>query len=359
MDSPIPLLLLPLGALLVAALSIPPIKRLAWYLNIVDRPASDAHKSHLQTTPYGGGLAIYLGAILALLAAGLWWPLFSQTLAEQRQNILPPLLGATLLFVMGLLDDWRQLPALPRFLIQLAVTAGLGVGWPEFRLALFSDSPIPAILMAALWITTMTNAFNFLDNMDGLAAGMAGIILFALGCMGLLSGHLPAAVLSLALVGAVAGFLFYNFPPASIFMGDAGGLFLGFLTSSTSILLSNHLIQAHPAPPLDFPINCAPLLLLTMPLYDFVTVNLIRLYNRVPPWIGDNNHISHRLVRLGLSRRGAVLVIYTTTLLTGLAGLFLVAFPNWDSWLLLLAVPVAVFGIALGDLAAFAKRRPS
>ncbi|MBN63377.1 MAG: hypothetical protein CME20_18645, partial [Gemmatimonadetes bacterium] len=105
---------------------------------------------------------------LLLLAAGLWWPLFSQTLAEQRQNILPPLLGATLLFVMGLLDDWRQLPALPRFLIQLAVTAGLGVGWPEFRLALFSDSPIPAILMAALWITTMTNAFNFLDNMDGL-----------------------------------------------------------------------------------------------------------------------------------------------------------------------------------------------
>lgn len=359
MDQIIPLLFLMLGALFLTALSIPLIKRLAWHLDIVDHPASDAHKSHQRPIPYGGGLAIYLGATLALsAAAGLSWPFPSGVLAEASPIILPPLFGATLLFAMGLLDDWRQLPPLPRFLIQLTVTAGLVVGWPEFRLALFAAPALPAALMAVLWIAVMTNAFNFLDNMDGLSAGIAAIVLALLGCMALLSGHLSCAILSLALVGAIVGFLFYNFPPASIFMGDAGGLFLGFLASSASILLSNHLIQAHPTPPLDFPRSCAPLLLLGVPLYDFVTVNLIRLYHRVPPWIGDNNHISHRLVRLGLSRRAAVLIIYAATLLTGLVGLLLVAFPNWNSWLLL-TVPSFAFGVALFDLAKFRRQSES
>jgi UDP-GlcNAc:undecaprenyl-phosphate GlcNAc-1-phosphate transferase len=95
-----------------------------------------------------------------------------------------------------------------------------------------------------------------------------------------------------------------------------------------------------------------------VPLYDFVTVNLIRLYHRVPPWIGDNNHISHRLVRLGLSRRAAVLVIYAATLLTGLVGLLLVAFPTWNSWLLL-AVPSFAFSVAVFDLAKFRRQSES
>ena len=347
------LLPLLLGALLVTALSIPPIKRLAWRLDLVDDPKTGEHKSHQRPTPYGGGLAIFLGALLALVAA-TW--LF-QPLSDAYGTIAPAFAGATALLAVGLLDDWRGLPTLPRFLIQLAVTAVLVAGWPEFRLALFADAPLLIAPLAALWIAAMTNAFNFLDNMDGLSAGVAGIALLLLGGMGLASGHLPGAVLSLVLAGAVAGFLFYNFPPATLFMGDAGGLFLGFLASGASVLLSNHFVQVHPA--LDFAHRCAPLLPLTVPLYDFLTVNIIRLRNGAPPWIGDNNHISHRLVRLGLSRRNAVLVIYAATLLTGLPGLLLVCFPSWNGWALLAAVCLAVLTVAILDFSAFKRRRPA
>ena len=355
------------GPLLLTALVIPLAKRLSWGLNLVDHPATAGHKSHRSPTPYGGGVAIFLGTllpvvlillyILRLLATSSlhplpsWMPETTFFFAGIKQVSI--LLGcASILLLIGLIDDWRGLPPLTRFLIEIATAMILVFEAPEFRLAFLSDHASIAIPLTVFWIVSITNAFNFLDNMDGLTAGIAIIVQLLLALIALHGNHLPAAALSLILAGATAGFLLYNFPPASIFMGDAGGLFLGFITGSLSTLLSHSSAQAGAPIPYLF----APLAILLVPAYDLISVILIRLAKGIPPWVGDNNHISHRLVRLGLSRRFAVQVIYLLTLLTGLPALFLLHTQSWISWALLFLVPIFASILAFFDLAA--HRRP-
>jgi UDP-GlcNAc:undecaprenyl-phosphate/decaprenyl-phosphate GlcNAc-1-phosphate transferase len=224
--------------------------------------------------------------------------------------------GAGLLFVMGLADDKFTLPPLPRFAVQVAVAASLAWAYPDCRLP-FSNAAI-SIPLSILFLVTMTNAFNFLDNMDGLSAGIAAIALTLIGGLNLLVGTEQAAWLALVGAGAVLGFLFFNFPPASIFMGDAGSFFIGFLTSALCLWTCNHI------PPSQVGSAAAPFFVLIIPAYDIVAVILIRLRRGIAPWQGDHNHISHRLVRLGLSRRGAVLAIYAMVLVFGIFGLLLI-----------------------------------
>lgn len=356
--------------LLLTALSIPLIKRMAWSFNLVDYPAQGDHKSHQRPVPYGGGLAIFLGTLLPMVLVLLYtlylltlsgadsfpsWALATTTLFEGINHISILLGCASILCLTGLIDDWRGLPPLPRFLIEIATATILVFEAPEFRLGFFASNAFVAVPLTIFWIVSMTNAFNFLDNMDGLTAGISAISLTLLGLMALISGHIAGAALSLVMVGALLGFLLYNFPPASVFMGDAGGLFLGFMAGSLSALLSHHFSQ----PGALFPYRLAPLLVLTIPLYDLVSVVLIRLGNGVPPWVGDNNHISHRLVHMELSRRHAVLIIYLLTLLTGLPALFLLRTHSWTAWLLLFLVPVFLGIVALIDLTARRRHGPS
>ena len=364
---------LALGPLLLTALSIPYIKRLAWSFGLVDHPAQGGHKSHQRPTPYGGGMAIFLGTLfpvvifllytfhLILSSADptfLWAPVSAFFLKGIKQVSI--LVGcASILFLVGLIDDWRGLPPLPRFLIETATACILVFEAPAFRLTLFTDHALVAVPLTVLWIVSLTNAFNFLDNMDGLIAGIAAIALVFLALIALHGGHIPCAILALVLVGAIGGFLLYNFPPASVFMGDAGGLFLGFLISGISVLLSHHFSQASPHPVANFPRLLAPLLVLIVPVYDLMSVVLIRLGNGRPPWIGDNNHISHRLVHLGLSRRRAVLAIYLLTLLTGLPAFFVLRTGSWTAWLLVFLV-VAFSGLmAAIDFQARRLHRPA
>ena len=342
MDPIFTLPLLTLAALLVTASSVPAIKRLAWHFDLVDHPRGGAHKSHPRPTAYGG-LAILMGffPVLALASKiGSLWILVA---------------CATALFCVGLVDDWRGLAPLTRFLLQTAVSACLVSSAPEFRLAFFGGDSVLAAALTIVWIVALTNAFNFLDNMDGLAAGLAAIVMLLLGLVGLTMGSTPGAALGFALAGASAGFLLHNFSPARIFMGDGGAFFLGFAASGLSVFLSRHCSSVLPST--DLPQRWAPLLLLALPLYDFVSVIAIRLKSGKPPWIGDTNHISHRLVRMGWSRRQAVLTLYLLTLLTGLPGLFLLRTQTWTAWFLLLLVPVFAGILAALDLTA--ARRPN
>ena len=338
------------AALLLSLLAVPPVRRLAWRLDLVDRPRDGAHKSHLRPTPYGGGIAIWLTTLLSLLL----YPLYagSEAWTAHCAPLLPLLTCATLLFLTGLIDDWRGLHPLPRFLVQLLATLFLVVTCPEFRLPLFADTPSLSLALSALWIVALTNAFNFLDNMDGLSAGIAAAALIGLGGMALIGGQTTGSILCLVLLGTVLGFLFYNFPPASLFMGDAGGFFLGFLVSGASLLLSNHLARVHA--PLSH--QFAPLLALTVPLYDLLGVSVIRLKNGIPPWIGDKNHISHRLTDLGLSRRTAVLVIHAATLVTGLSALLAVRLSGPIAWIPLLLIPLVAAVTIPFDIAARRRR---
>ena len=338
------------GSFLLTAAAIPFLKRLAWSFGLVDDPTEAGHKSHGKPIPYGGGMAIYLGVLFPVIVALLY---ALRQFVRQADGSSSPrlmfsgvdeasmLLGcASILFLIGLIDDWKGLTLLPRFLIEIATAVILVLECPEFR---FAGDAMPLLggALSVIWIVAITNAFNFLDNMDGLTAGMAIISTFALSALALLIGHLPAAVLGFVLVGALVGFLCYNFPPASVFMGDAGGLFLGFVAGGLSLLISHHASLAF----VGLPPLLAPLLTLAVPAYDLVSVVLIRVGAGFPVWRGDNNHISHRLVRKGLSRRGAVLVIYLLTLLTSLPAVLVLRVPPTWSWAML---AVVVTFIAVG-----------
>jgi UDP-GlcNAc:undecaprenyl-phosphate/decaprenyl-phosphate GlcNAc-1-phosphate transferase len=160
-----------------------------------------------------------------------------------------------------------------------------------------------------VWIAVMTNALNFLDNMDGLSAGVAGICAAGLAVCGLMAGQMLVPALALALLGACVGFLGHNFPPARVFMGDAGSLVLGYWLGVVSIL-TTYWESGQTAAPYAL---AMPLVILAIPLYDFASVVLIRLAEGRNPLKGDQRHFSHRLVDRGLSRRAAVLTIYLAT----------------------------------------------
>tara|TARA_Y100001968_G_C19101306_1_gene592668 strand:- start:14 stop:733 length:720 start_codon:yes stop_codon:yes gene_type:complete len=230
---------------------------------------------------------------------------------------------------------------LTRLLAQLGIISIVVFAAPACRLALFPDAPYLNIGLTVLWIGAITNAFNFLDNMDGLSAGIAAIALIVLSFMAFLLRDFALATLCLALFGALCGFLLYNLPPATIFMGDAGGLFLGFCTSAAAAILSRSYAEAT----LYGSCQLAPLLVLAVPVYDFASVNLIRIRSGAKPWIGDKNHISHRLVRAGLSRRGAVLAIYALTGLTALPALLALRF-DAIYWLSATAILIGLLAIA-------------
>ena len=349
------------GSFVLTAAAIPFVKRLASSFGLVDDPTRANHKSHDAPIPYGGGMTIYLGVLFPVIVALLYT---LRRYVTQAGDVLSPqatfigideasmLLGcASILFLVGLIDDWKGLTPLPRFLIEVATAVILVLEFPSFRFA-FDTIPLVGGAISVVWIVAMTNAFNFLDNMDGLTAGMAIISTLVLSLLALLIGHLPAAALGFILVGALIGFLCYNFPPASVFMGDAGGLFLGFIVGGLSLLVSHHAsLAAVGLPPL-----LAPLLTLAVPAYDLVSVVLIRVAAGVPVWIGDNNHISHRLVREGFSRRGAVLIIYALTLLTCVPAASVLRVESVWSWVLLAALATFVAVVARTEVRHSRKR---
>ena len=322
------------SALLLASAAVPPLRRLAPRVGLVDDPGDADYKTHVRATPCGGGLAIWVGTCVPLGVAAAWlasarpdlihdglgwigpwapyafFPLesWSPTVGQVSQ-VLCLLGAATAIMLLGLADDRRPLPPALRLCVQAAFGAALVLWVPGFRLAAPGSSSALAAVLSVLWIVALTNAFNFLDNMDGLAAGLAVLGLGACTALALAAGHLPMAILCLAAAGASGGFLIHNFPAASIFLGDAGGLFLGFLAGAVSISLSSQL--AEPASGLSAaPLLLLPILPFGLAAYDLVTVVWLRLRRGVAPWIGDTGHVSHRLVAAGLDRTRAVLVLH-------------------------------------------------
>ena len=364
--------------MLVAGLCVPVVRRLALRAGLVDDPTAAAYKTHERVVPYGGGIAIYLGCLLpamaglGLLAADSFDVLYDETgwvspwapywllpftdfatTVLQVSQVIGLFAAASLAWFLGMIDDRRGLSPLLRFVAQLTLAAALVAWVPGFRVLFFGADPAVSVAIGAVWITAIANAFNMLDNMDGLAGGVAAISMAGLVGIALASGHAPAAMLGLLVVGAACAFLMFNFPPASIFMGDSGGLFLGFSAGGLSLLLSAGASgprwQGDIAP-------LAPLFVLAVPVYDLASVVAIRLVRGVPPWLGDRNHTSHRLVRLGLSRRDSVLVLYAASLTMVAVALCATHFGA--------AAGPAVRALALGALAVtgldvwlFARRR--
>jgi UDP-GlcNAc:undecaprenyl-phosphate GlcNAc-1-phosphate transferase len=308
---------------------------------LMDQPA--ARKVHLVATPLGGGIGIWLGVILPLVIAwAVAWTIHSMPFLETLlpSQILPHLdgvkyrsgqlwailAGGTALSVMGLFDDWKSLPWQPRLLGQFVVACALVFG-AGIHATLFVSLPWVGAILTVIWILVLINSLNFLDNMDGLSAGIGLIASLLFAMIMLTATSQPRWLVGgflLILAGSLSGFLYHNRPPARIFMGDTGSYFIGLLLACMTVQgtfyeygrSSTHVILA-------------PLCILAVPLYDICSVILIRLWQRRSPFQPDKSHFSHRLVELGLSKPAAVATIHLTTLMTGLGGLLLYQVNNW------------------------------
>jgi UDP-GlcNAc:undecaprenyl-phosphate GlcNAc-1-phosphate transferase len=301
--------------------------RIAPRIGFVDKPGH--RKIHHNPKPLGGGVAIFLGVVIPLLiATGGAWVVrdagrYTPYLGGVRlktplaMGIMLALLGMHLL---GLRDDKRALGPYSKLIVQLGITAALVASFKELRV-LTALGPVPSVIITVLWIAAITNAFNFLDNMDGLSAGIACVASIAFLITALSIGQLFVAGMLALLIGALLGFLWFNFSPAKIFMGDSGslliGLLLGVLTTLTTYLPPDRSWGA------GWYAVFAPVIVLAVPLYDLIVVSIIRISRGKSPFVGDTNHFSHRLVARGMSRRTAVLCLYLITAATSVAAIVL------------------------------------
>jgi UDP-GlcNAc:undecaprenyl-phosphate GlcNAc-1-phosphate transferase len=297
-------LLLILFSALILAVGVTPLFRgLAFRLGIVAMPA--ARKIHTRPMPLMGGVAIYLAFIVALFALG------DRSYVRQVAGIL---LGATFCSFLGLWDDQRGLHALVKLAGQLIAAWALIIS--DVRVQLFA-SPIINALLTVLWVVGITNALNLLDNMDGLSGGIGATAASFFLLLAVMSGQYLVGALAAALVGACLGFLVYNINPASIFMGDAGSLFLGFTLAAVGIKLR-------------FPANVTfvtwmvPVTVLGLPVFDTTLVVISRLRRGLNPLTAaGKDHVSHRLVKMGLTQREAVLALYLVCGGLGVIAMFL------------------------------------
>ena len=296
----------------------------------LDRPG--LRKIHDRPVPVTGGIAIFLTLVtftLAALAAAWWLPTDTWArvapgavahldgMRAQTPMALALMVGWVILHVVGLIDDRRDLGPFAKLAAQL-LAAFVLVVWFNVRLMEHAP-PIVSIVLTIFWFLTIINAFNFLDNMDGLSGGVATICAAILMAAALVNGQWFIAGMLALLIGALVGFLVFNLPPASIFMGDAGSLIVGLTLAFCSVRITYY----DPARGTQWWAVLTPLVVLAIPLYDLVSVTLIRLSRGASPFVGDTQHFSHRLVRRGLSRRAAVGVIWACTLATGLGGVML------------------------------------
>jgi UDP-GlcNAc:undecaprenyl-phosphate GlcNAc-1-phosphate transferase len=222
------------------------------------------------------------------------------------------------LFVLGLWDDKRRLGPYFKLAVQFAV-AFVAAFAADIRLEFFIHSKLVTSMLSTVWIVLIINVFNFLDNMDGASAGIATIVAAILFTAAAISGQVFIGALALLFIGTLLGFLVFNFPPAKIFMGDAGSLPLGFVLAVIS-LRTTYYHQAASGP--WYPVFI-PLISMAVPLYDFVTVTALRLSQGKSPFVGDTQHFSHRLRKLGLTDTQTTLALYLATLTTGIGATFL------------------------------------
>lgn len=351
--------------------------RLAPRAGLVDKPGH--RKIHDVPKPLGGGVGIFLGVAVPMVIGtgvigsadiaiaihgdfaivewlGLEWHTTQSVgaaLVEGARQQIPLALGflagGLAMFLLGLIDDKKALGPFIKLLVQLAVS-GWFVWQFDTRLFTFLDDntplgTLPSILITVLWIAGVTNAFNFLDNMDGLCAGVAAVCSMVFLVAALIVGQLFVAAALALLIGALLGFLVFNFPPARIFMGDSGALFIGFvlgvLTVRTTYLLPGE----------DFAAGwysvLVPVIVLALPLYDMVVVSAIRISRGRSPFVGDTNHFSHRLVARGMSRRTAVLTLYLITAATGVAAILLPLVATSFAAMLILIQTVLILGVVM------------
>ena len=314
-------------AFLVSLISTPVVRSLAFRMGAVDVPR-DGRRMHDHPIPRMGGLAIFFGFILSVLV-------FLPLTADLRGMLL----GSVVIVILGIFDDIRSLPALPKFFIQIgaaliAVMEGNRITFLS-NPNIFSADPFwelgwLAVPITVLWIVGITNAVNLIDGLDGLACGVSTISSMTMLVIALSVAEPDVAVLMAALSGACIGFLPYNLNPAKIFMGDTGSTFLGFILAVVSI---QGLFKY--ATIISFAV---PFLMLGLPIFDTCFAILRRLSRGQSPMKPDRGHIHHRLIDMGFSQKQAVATLYVISAILGLSAVVLTTIGVLRAMLFLMAL---------------------
>ena len=347
----------------LSLLFVPYARRLAIRLRIIDVPHE--RKVHEGIRPRLGGVAIFAAFMLALLShlAGFillqdssWLAQNFAVLAAQAGYLsiaLPKLwailLGVTVVSILGFIDDRRGMGFSYKIKFALQFLAAALLLWADIRMTF-----LPGVLLNSVatvfWVVGITNAFNLLDNMDGLSAGIASIAAAMFLVITIVQAQFFSAMILCIFLGAVLGFLYHNFYPAKIFMGDTGSHFIGYLLAALSLTSSYVVPQSETLLP-----AIMPLLILSLPIFDTISVIVIRLKEGRPIFKGDRRHFSHRLVDLGMSQRGAVVFIYLVAASIGLGAALLPYLPLWAQILVL--VQTALIYIMITILMHMARLR--
>lgn len=292
----------------------PLVRRLAFKIGAIDIP-KDNRRMHKKPTPRIGGLAIIFGFTVATLC-----------FAQPSRQLYGTLAGAAIIAVMGVIDDCKNLPAKLKFVIQI-IAALVVVFAGDIKIDVFtnpnflSDNPywvLPewlSVTLTVIWIVFITNAVNFIDGLDGLAAGVSAIMSISLVFISIRVGEYSIAILGIALMGSCFGFLPFNFNPAKIFMGDTGSTFLGFMLATLSIqgVFKSYAVISF----------AVPLLILGLPLFDALFAMIRRILRGQSPMTADRGHLHHRLVDMGFSQKQTVFILYAISGVLGITAVLL------------------------------------
>lgn len=331
-----------IGAFIASVLLTPLVKKLAYRVGAVDRP--NQRKVHAKIMPRLGGLAIFLAFLIGVL---IYRP--------ENQAIIPIIIASFIIILTGVLDDMLEISAKAKFLGQ-TVAAAIVIFFGDITIASINlpfggvlDFGYLSIPLTLIWIVGITNAINLIDGLDGLAAGVSTIALFTLSAMAFIMNDGFVLMMALILAASSLGFLFYNFHPAKIFMGDTGALFLGFIISVLALLGFKNV---------TFVSLVIPVIMLGVPISDTFFAIVRRLLNKQPPFQPDKSHLHHRLISIGFTHKQTVTIIYGLAAMFGLAAIIFSMAKVWGAILLavVLLLVIELFVEVIG--LAGAKYRP-
>ncbi|WP_075982972.1 glycosyltransferase family 4 protein [Bacillus massilinigeriensis] len=300
----------------------PFVKKLAFKIGATDRP--NQRKVHHKIMPRLGGLAIYISFMLGMLL-----------IDTSKEVHIPLLVGSLVIVLTGILDDIFELSAKVKFSLQIAAAlivvlwGGVQVNFINLPFGGTVTFGFLAIPVTILWIVGVTNAINLIDGLDGLAAGVSSIALITISGMAIIMGNTYVIAISSIVLVSTLGFLFYNFYPAKIFMGDTGALFLGYMISVMALLGFKNVTL------ISF---IVPVLILGVPISDTFFAILRRFLNKQPLSAPDKSHLHHCLLKAGFTHRQTVLIIYAIAAFFGLSALIFSQAKIWGSILLIVVI---------------------
>lgn len=323
----------------------PPVKRLAHRIGAIDVP-KDARRMHKKPIPRLGGLAIYISFVIVSLVLGQW----------NMQNFTI-LIGSAIIVVLGIFDDRNALSAKFKFGIQL-IAAAIPVVFGNLRIELITNPNlfsgelyvrfgVLAIPITIIWIVAITNAVNLIDGLDGLAVGVSAIACMTMLAVSLLIGEVPIAILLAVLAGACVGFMPFNLNPASIFMGDTGSTFLGFMLATLSI---QGMFKVYAI--ISFAV---PFLILGLPIFDTAFAFTRRILSGRSPFSPDRGHVHHRLIDMGFNQKQTVAILYIISTVLGLLAVVLTTSGEYRAIVMVLVVLITC--VVGGGIYLSAERR--